>query len=237
MQKGQVTRAVADKKKTIIELSQRGDHAQEIATLVGLDPETVARVLKSADRSTSKKSKCMHDFFDVIDTEEKAYWLGFLTCDGSISKRNQISCSLKAQDRGHLEKLRTALGSDNPVGEAKDTGGYGRGNKHNSFRETSPQMSRALQIHWHSRNKAGRKVPDDLQETMARHYWRGVIDADGTIGLYETSTKKYKNTRYRYRQWIVQIKSPTADVVNGLRSFCSQLALPLDGHSGDGATS
>ena len=28
-----------------------------------------------------------NNFFDTIDTEEKAYWIGFIWCDGYVAKR------------------------------------------------------------------------------------------------------------------------------------------------------
>lgn len=52
--------------------------------------------------------------FDVIDTEEKAYWLGFIFADGSISSnpikgekkaRYVFEISLKGDDSYHLEKF------------------------------------------------------------------------------------------------------------------------------------
>lgn len=56
-------------------------------------------------------TKFNENFFDEIDTEEKAYWLGFLYADGAISSsRNTIELSLKSTDIHHLEKFRDALG-------------------------------------------------------------------------------------------------------------------------------
>src|SRR6202012_252825 len=56
-------------------------------------------------------------FFDVIDTEAKAYWLGFITADGCVRagvisngwQRHGLSVKLKASDSGHLEKLKADL--------------------------------------------------------------------------------------------------------------------------------
>lgn len=47
-----------------------------------------------------------NDFFNVIDNELKAYWLGFIYADGSINKKiTVLSISLKSTDTLHLEKF------------------------------------------------------------------------------------------------------------------------------------
>jgi len=48
--------------------------------------------------------------FDNIDTEEKAYWLGFLYADGNISSTgNRLEVRLSIKDLEHLEKFRAFL--------------------------------------------------------------------------------------------------------------------------------
>ncbi len=53
-----------------------------------------------------------HNFFECIDTEEKAYWLGFIYADGYVcqSKSNaELGIELKASDINHLKKLNKSL--------------------------------------------------------------------------------------------------------------------------------
>ena len=49
--------------------------------------------------------------FDTIDTEEKAYWLGFIYADGYISSidRAGFEIALKAEDSNHLQKFNTFM--------------------------------------------------------------------------------------------------------------------------------
>src|ERR1043166_869655 len=42
-------------------------------------------------------------YFDEVDSEDKAYWLGFLYTDGSLSDRGIVYLSLQRADRGHIE--------------------------------------------------------------------------------------------------------------------------------------
>ncbi len=45
-------------------------------------------------------------FFDTIDTEEKAYWLGFIVADGHIYKTGcGVSIELSKTDEDHLKKV------------------------------------------------------------------------------------------------------------------------------------
>ncbi len=63
------------------------------------------------------------NFFSTIDTEEKAYFLGFVITDGSV-RDNQLRFYLKAEDKYIIEKFKRALNSDVKIIEDK------RPNKH-----------------------------------------------------------------------------------------------------------
>lgn len=52
------------------------------------------------------KTKFNENIFDLIDTEEKAYWLGFIYADGYVSSsNNQFELSLQGSDVEHLNKF------------------------------------------------------------------------------------------------------------------------------------
>ena len=65
----------------------------------------IARILKENNIKIKKndfyqKKNCNENFFDIIDTEEKAYWLGFIYADGCISHRKKTvrsSCKCEAR--------------------------------------------------------------------------------------------------------------------------------------------
>ena len=50
------------------------------------------------------------DYFEKIDNNEKAYWIGWLLTDGCISKSNTISITLSNRDRYILELLQEDIG-------------------------------------------------------------------------------------------------------------------------------
>ena len=58
------------------------------------------------------KTKFNENIFDCIDTEEKAYWLGFIFADGSIRSNGSFifELSLKGSDINHLHKFNTFMG-------------------------------------------------------------------------------------------------------------------------------
>jgi len=58
------------------------------------------------------KNRCSlyEEAFDNIDTEEKAYWLGFLYADGWVSsKGNTVGLTLALKDIEHLKKYNNFL--------------------------------------------------------------------------------------------------------------------------------
>ena len=58
-------------------------------------------------------SSINENVFEVIDTKEKAYWLGLIYADGNISKdQNRTGFHLAYKDKILMEKLADFLGDD-----------------------------------------------------------------------------------------------------------------------------
>ena len=114
--------------------------------------------------------------FENIDTEEKAYWLGFLYADGYISaKEDKIELCLAEKDFHHLEKFKNFIGLSNKICYRAATKAY-----RYSFRSTSCKQDlikqgcvpkKSLILHFPTTEQ----VPDAL----LRHFLRGYFDGDG----------------------------------------------------------
>ena len=54
-----------------------------------------------------KRKEYNHSYFEKIDTEDKAYFLGFIYADGSIvtNKRNSLYIKIHSKDQHILEDL------------------------------------------------------------------------------------------------------------------------------------
>lgn len=53
-----------------------------------------------------------YNIFKQIDTEEKAYWLGFLYADGYVNIDKGIELTLQESDYEHLKKFRNFIGDE-----------------------------------------------------------------------------------------------------------------------------
>ena len=104
----------------IAELYNSGMSSVQIGTEYGCDHKTITKILDklNIDRDTSRYRKYSLDinYFDVIDTQDKAYILGLLYADGNVSlNKCTISLSLQESDMEILEKMNICLGYDRPL--------------------------------------------------------------------------------------------------------------------------
>jgi len=140
-------------------------------------------------------------FFDSIDSEAKAYWLGFLTADAHVG-RTVIQIGLASRDRDHLLSFRSFLGSSHPIvdfvssGHAASRIAIGSIRLANRLRELGLFTNKSATAH------PCTEIPDEL----LRHYWRGVVDGDGWIGCDSRGS------------WYVGL-SGTEAIVAGYRAF------------------
>lgn len=127
-----------------------------------------------------RQRKIDETYFDQIDTEEKAYWLGFITADGAVSGK-MLLLSQKVDDASHLEKFAASLQSDYPV-KVRENSGFGKGHYQAYIHMTSARLVTALRRLGIDENKSFsvkpcQAIPSEYQPA----YWRGMFDGDGGI--------------------------------------------------------
>ena len=105
--------------KKIKEMIQNGAFLKDVAEYCNLDTETMKIRLKELNieiKNTNRVNRRIKsDYFSIIDSPIKAYWLGFLFTDGSVDhykKTGRIRLQLQEQDKEILEKFKEDLQLD-----------------------------------------------------------------------------------------------------------------------------
>ena len=135
------------------------------------------------------------DYFEKIDTEDKAYWLGFLYADGCINRlyRNEklsnmnLEIGLCKEDTEHLNKFSRCIESNVPIKNKINT--Y-KGHKYESSRLIicSKKMCYDLWDKGCTPQKTYTiKFPDNniVPDKFIRDFIRGYFDGDGCIYVNE----------------------------------------------------
>lgn len=84
----------------------------KIGKLFNVSTASVSQKAKKLGITFPKKETFDINIFDTIDTEEKAYWLGFLYADGCVYNSPHhyiLSLSLKSSDYNHVKKFKDFL--------------------------------------------------------------------------------------------------------------------------------
>lgn len=180
----------------IIELYLGGMSSEKIATKFNLIGSTICRILKENNikiRSITeahRKYKIDTRFMQIIDTEEKAYFLGLMYSDGNVSSRGTtIKITLHNQDIDILQKLSNIIYGFDYVKEHKHTIPYNDGTPkiYNTLYIVSKEMKEDLGNLGCVPNKTFViDFPNNtiVPENLKRHFIRGYLDGDGSISKY-----------------------------------------------------
>ena len=169
----------------VIEMYKNGKALKEIGEVVGASRQSLSRRLKKERVCVIRKDIMINineNIFDNIDSEEKAYWLGFLFADGNISQKNYyVSVNLSIKDKSHLEKLRKFLNYERELITCFTKQGYGVvrlrvSNKHlwSTLNSIGCIPAKSLTL----------KFPFDIfnkKNDLIRHFIRGYFDGDGCL--------------------------------------------------------
>jgi hypothetical protein len=171
-------------KKEMLLAYKSGENLTSIAKRYGTSHTTVASVLRGQgiqfhlQNGLTRFHTYDSRYFQVIDMEEKAYWLGFLTADGCITAgRTKISSQrltihLGIRDYNHLIKFKQALRATQMVSKNE---------RSCSFTIYNAELVADLAVHGIVPRKTLHTKPAQIVSALERPYWRGVIDGDGYI--------------------------------------------------------
>ena len=169
------------------ELYTQGKNTREIGEIYNLSMSYVARLFQSESlklrdqHETSRKYQFNEHFFDSIDTQEKAYYLGLLWADGTNSlKRNCVTIGLQESDKYILEEMLVLMDSNYKLRCTKSA--YPGGKDIYSVSLFSEHMSKRLNDIGMVPNKSLiLKFPTCVPDNLMPHYIRGIFDGDGYI--------------------------------------------------------
>lgn len=171
---------------------------KDIPELNGKRPSVIYDVLKrlgikshkptpltEQQKKNRRKYNVNDDFFETINTEAKAYWLGFLYADGYVNTiENKIGIALGIEDKNHLYKFKKSIGSQSPVKEYIQTEGFNKGSLYSRIIVTSEKMKKDLIDKGVLENKTNVLVfpsYNQVPKNLIRHFIRGYIDGDGSL--------------------------------------------------------
>lgn len=119
-------------------------------------------------------------FFKKIDNEKSAYWLGFIYADGNIYN-NSLAIHLAAKDKNHLEKFKTDIKYNGVFYESLSN----FGTETVKLQIGSKEIVQDLEALGLLRCKSLTQTPLKIEDSLQKHFWRGVFDGDGDINKTE----------------------------------------------------
>lgn len=155
-----------------------------------------------------------NSYFEKIDTERKAYWLGFLYADGCVSERSKnnkvITIQLHPNDRYILEELLKDIKSDRPI--------YVNKKGYISISIGSTKMANDLiKLGCIPRKSLVLKFPTEniVPKYLMNHFIRGYMDGDGCISTYMKLRKNRKDPVFTCEIKFIG----TYDMLYGIKEF------------------
>ena len=196
---------IKDYQKKITNLYQEGKTAKEISSLLGFKyHQPVYNYFKKMGWGRTGKTgkriyKVNKDFFKCINTEEKAYILGFICADGHIES-DRLTITVSIRDKDILEKIRNAMHSNHPIKEIQRTNPYKKANREKltlvELMMGSVELVKPLFNMGLTTNKTytlSGNILKYVPKYLMRDFLRGYFDGDGNVSF----GKRY-NSGYKY---------------------------------------
>lgn len=192
-----------------------GNSIENVSKIFNVKIETIRKWerihgIKLKREVTKRKNHFNEHFFENIDTEEKAYILGFIMADGYVSSNGRtLSIAIAQKDVDILHKINAAMVSSANINIKKH-----KPENQLVLNLCSVKLVSSLGLYGVVKNKTSTiKFPQIKDFDMYKHFIRGYFDGDGYIGhqqcVITTGSKEFVegfnnfiNTKYSFEPYI-----------------------------------
>lgn len=181
----------------INEILQKYDNGQSITSLNkeyhttkirDLLIENNRQVPESRKGIGGRKRQCSLDenYFQELDSKDKAYFLGFIYADGFITKRSQGQniLGLTLAEIEPIDKFKKYIQTDKKVGYYKKTNSYSDKSYEYKLALVSDKLVSDIEKLGVIERKTLTLTFPDLREDLIPHFIRGYFDGDGSVFLH-----------------------------------------------------
>lgn len=171
-----------DKTNTVIQLFEGGMSCNQIGKNLGHSGSQVYTLLNSLGYETPKNIYSVNEsYFEKIDTQEKAYILGWFYSDGNVMPDGKIRICLHHQDRDILEWIKKEMEYTGPL--------YERPARNTSAPQVELCINRKvladqlIKLGCHPNKSMSLECPsyDIVPKNLFNHFVRGYFDGDGSF--------------------------------------------------------
>lgn len=141
------------------------------------------------------------DYFDTIDNPNKAYWLGFIWCDGYVwmrerknSKEYGMKIDLSIVDIDHLFKLNKEIDNKTNIKQYESYKSSFGNNKVCRLSTYNKHLVQTLLEKYGivpHRNDCN-KIINNIPSKYYKDFIRGLLDGDGSFCKFKIMTEKYE---------------------------------------------
>lgn len=171
-----------------VELYNNGLSLTRISKMLNINRDKLSETFKLNGIEVKRvfhKKYCDENIFEKIDSEEKAYWLGFIYADGCVgSKRKYLEIALSVKDKEHLQSFKNFIKAEHKLSYKidklnRESIRINIENKklHNDLVKLGciPRKSLILTF----------PTEEQVSKEFIRHFIRGYFDGDGCICFTE----------------------------------------------------
>lgn len=186
------------------QLLESGLNQTKASFAAGLDPRNTGSYIRKYRLKVPNKGRqyqAVDNYFDNIDTEKKAYLLGFFLADGYVIKEDtscRVCLNNSIDDLEAVTLFRDEISPDSKIiGVNKQSGAKARKPQVIVRINSKPLYTTLVEKYGIVQNKTqNHEFEFDLQtipDNLLRHFIRGYFDGDGSVSCYTTPGGIYFN--------------------------------------------